>query len=118
MLRAYRAACVPGSYLAFSRGRTTLTETEMRDFLEVYQRTASPAVFRTREQIAAVTVGYELLHPGLVLLQHWRPETPMSHDEAERINCYGAVGMLPDITPELPTRTAAAPTNDLPTPGD
>lgn len=100
MLRAYRAACIPGGYLALSHGtRATLSETEIRKFLEAYQRTVTPAVFRTREQIAGFTAGYELLHPGLVLLQQWRPENPVSNEEAERINCYGAVGMLPDVTP-------------------
>src|ERR1700730_5333488 len=46
MLASYRDACVPGSYLAISHGsQVTLTDQQIKSFLEAYARTPTPALF-------------------------------------------------------------------------
>ena len=50
--------------------------------------------WRTREQVAGLLPGYELLEPGVVPTAAWRPEQPLSETEAARSNAYAAVGML------------------------
>jgi hypothetical protein len=95
MLATYRRACVPGSYLAISHGsQVTLTDTQIREFLDAYARTPTPALFRTLDDIRTLTTGYELVDPGLVLLPQWYPERPVSEREAAESNIYGAVGIL------------------------
>jgi hypothetical protein len=95
MLAAYRTACAPGSYLAITHGsQVTLTDEQIAEFLEAYARTPTPALFRDKDEIAALMHGYELIDPGLVLLPQWRPEHPVSDEEARESNIYGAVGVL------------------------
>ena len=95
MLAAYRQACVPGSYLAISHGsQVTLTDEQIREFLDAYARTPTPALFRSVGEITRLLAGYQLVEPGLVLLPQWRPTEPVSADEAAESNIYGGVGVL------------------------
>lgn len=95
MLAAYRTACAPGSYLAISHGsQVTLTDQQIAEFLEAYARTPTPALFRTVDEIRELAQGYELVEPGLVLLPQWHPDRPVTDDEANESNIYGAVGVL------------------------
>ena len=95
MLAAYRDACVRGSYLAISHGsQVTLTDQQIRDFLEAYARTPTPALFRDVTEIRRLLDGYELVEPGLVLLPQWHPTDPVTDTEARESNIYGGVGVL------------------------
>jgi hypothetical protein len=95
MLAAYRDACAPGSYLALSHGaKVTLTDQQIADFLAQYARTPTPAVFRTRPEIERFFAGYEPVEPGVTLLPRWRPDQPVSEQEALESNLYGGVGRL------------------------
>jgi hypothetical protein len=95
MLAGYRRACVPGSYLAISHGsQVTLTDAQIREFLDAYARTPTPALFRTVDEIRSLMAGYDLIDPGLVLLPQWRAERRVSDAEAAESNIYGAVGIL------------------------
>jgi hypothetical protein len=99
MLAAYRTACVPGSYLAITHGsQVTLTDQQIREFLDAYARTPTPALFRTLDEINGLIQGYELVEPGMVLLPHWRPDHEVSEEEARDSNIYGAVGVLSGST--------------------
>src|SRR5690606_22940226 len=76
VLRAYREACPPGSYLALSHAaRITMSEHEARGGQEVYRGTTTPLVLRTREEIAALFEGCELVEPGLTPINHWPEAT-------------------------------------------
>jgi len=95
MLASYRDACGPGSYLAISHGsQVTLTDQQIKEFLEAYARTATPALFRGVERIRPLLAGYDLVPPGLVLLPQWHPDEPVSFAAAAESNIYGAVGLL------------------------
>ena len=95
MLASYRAACVPGSYLAISHGsQVTLTDEQIRRFLTAYERTPTPALFRSVPEIRRLLAGYELVDPGLVLLPQWHPTELVSDSAAAESNIYGGVGIL------------------------
>nr|WP_281377550.1 SAM-dependent methyltransferase [Saccharopolyspora hordei] len=95
VMRRYREACVPGSYLALSHlSSVTFTDDQLSAGHEIYNRTSTPGTLRSREQIAELLTGYELVEPGLVLLPEWRPEVPVDPAEAAQTNSYAAVGVL------------------------
>ena len=94
-LAEYRAACVPGSYLAISHlSPQTWHPAEVTHSEQVYARTPTPVTYRERDEILRFMTGYDLVEPGLVLLPSWRPEEPPSAEDAARSNSYGAVGRL------------------------
>lgn len=95
VVRGYRSACVPGSYLAVSHlSRVTFTDEQMAHGHSVYNRTSTPGTLRSREEIAAMFEGYQLVDPGLVLLPEWRPDRPVDHRTAQWTNSYAGVGVL------------------------
>ena len=51
--------------------------------------------WRTRDEVAELLAGYELLDPGVVPTAAWRPDEPITDTEAARSNAYAAVGTLP-----------------------
>ena len=93
---AYRDACVAGSALAVSNStHLTGTAQQAQQAQDVFARTTTPQVhMRTREQVAELLPGYELLEPGVVPTATWRPDEPITEAEAARSNAYAAVGLL------------------------
>jgi hypothetical protein len=69
-------AVPPGSYLAISHVASDLFDRETQDRLmgiadrQIQQKGA----FRTREQVARFFEGTDLVEPGLVRVEEWRPE--------------------------------------------
>lgn len=95
MLAGYRQASAPGSYLGLSHGvATTMTDEQVKEFTDAYKDTPTPAVLRPLDQVQSLLDGYEIIEPGLVLLDKWRPEHPVSDERALENNCVGAVGRL------------------------
>jgi hypothetical protein len=95
VLGEYRAACAPGSCLAISQAsQVSLPDEQVARFLAAYARSATPAVWRTKDEIRGFLDGYRLVDPGLVLLPLWRPDLPVSDAEAAESNIYGGVGIL------------------------
>ena len=58
----------------------------------LYQQTTASIVTRTRAQVERFFDGFDLLDPGLVEIQLWRPD-----DESSRLpgGFYGGVGRRP-----------------------
>lgn len=98
LMTSYRDATVSGSYAAVSHvSRTSLTEEQIRQIMDIMQRTSTPEQERTPEQIRALLPGYSLLEPGVVPVPEWHPDpdsTP-SEEDVHQSNCYGAVGYRP-----------------------
>ncbi|MHA6799530.1 SAM-dependent methyltransferase [Bounagaea algeriensis] len=96
LIAHYRDACPSGSALAVSNGAQLSRSTaDVEGAREVFAQTSTPQLrVRTREQVAALLPGYELLEPGVVPTAAWRPEQPISEAEAARSNARAAVGML------------------------
>ncbi|WP_019854358.1 SAM-dependent methyltransferase [Actinopolyspora mortivallis] len=92
----YRDACVSGSALAVSNNaQLTRSDEEVAGLRALLANTSTPNLhLRTPEEVAALMPGYTLLDPGVVPAPLWRPDRPVSEQEARRGNVYGAVGIL------------------------
>ncbi|MFC0039864.1 SAM-dependent methyltransferase [Actinomadura rayongensis] len=69
-----RDACAPGSHLVLSHLASDAFPDEMARAERVYQGTNVPLGARTRAEILSFFAGFELLEPGLVGPNAWRPE--------------------------------------------
>jgi hypothetical protein len=95
----FRDALPTGSYLAISHGtrdvpvRPDMSAAEMAEMgarvERLYQQTTSFMVTRTRAQVERFFDGFDLLDPGLVEIQLWRPDDPISTLPG---GFYGGVG--------------------------
>lgn len=91
----YRDALAPGSMLVCSHGSTDFTDPEAassaRRLEQLTQDSAQPAYARSRAELAAVVDGFDLLDPGMVDLDLWRPEPGATY---HRTGMYAMVGTL------------------------
>ncbi|SRR6266498_315946 len=95
ILRVVRDAMPSGSYFALTHATADAVDRARADEGEqLYSRTSAQLHFRTREQVAGLFEGFELVEPGLVLLPVWRPETDhdLLLDQPERSANYAGVG--------------------------
>ncbi|MDR7171678.1 SAM-dependent methyltransferase [Nocardia kruczakiae] len=85
----------PGSFVIASHITADLDPEGMDRALEMYRRSAVYAQARTRDEFAAFFDGLELLDPGVVAVNRWRPgiEPPSWLDK--QVNCWGAVARKP-----------------------
>jgi len=93
----YVSAAPPGSYLVISH--VTVEEQDPETAAAgttVYARTASPIHGRTTEEILRFFTGLDILEPGLVPVQHWRPgpDAPTGLGDSVR----GVVGRKPAVS--------------------
>ncbi|MGA8116613.1 MAG: SAM-dependent methyltransferase [Actinocatenispora sp.] len=94
-LARYGEAFGAGSYLAITHlSPLTLDDQQVRRIEAVYERTPTPVVFRSPEEIANLLRPYELIDPGLVLAPQWHSASPVSDEEARASNIFGAVARL------------------------
>jgi hypothetical protein len=95
----FRDAVPAGSYLAISHGtkdipvRPDMSAEEMAGMAaeaqRLYERAAVPIVNRTKAEVERFFEGWDLVDPGLVFIQAWRPDDPGS---ALPGGFYGGVG--------------------------
>ncbi|MBX6765545.1 MAG: SAM-dependent methyltransferase [Actinomadura rubrobrunea] len=90
-----RDALAPGSHLALTHASADGIPDVVAKVVEVYKKTSAPGTPRTREQVLELFGDFELLDPGLVWAPLWRPEEPVSPEEAVRIWFYAGVGRKP-----------------------
>ncbi len=85
---AYRGSMAPGSYLVFSH-LTSSAQAGVR----VFSESGTPVTLRTRDELAALLEGFDLVPPGLVYVPSWRPDGEETYrDDPHLSKCYGAVG--------------------------
>ena len=68
LISQYRNAMAPASHLVISHVHHEHDSEAVRRVATVYAKASAPLVFRTREQIAGLFTGFELLSPGVVPL--------------------------------------------------
>jgi hypothetical protein len=97
IVAAYRSACVPGSYLALAHSLTPgYWPGAVGSAIELYANSTHPLHLRTPEQVEALFIGYELVEPGVVFSASWRPDEPISAEEARRSRAVAGLGRLVD----------------------
>jgi O-methyltransferase involved in polyketide biosynthesis len=84
MIARYTERLAPGSYVALSHpsmdGLTDQRRAGARNATSVYDRTATPFTYRSREEFEAFFAGLEMVDPGVTFMWSWRPE---SENEAQ-----------------------------------
>jgi S-adenosyl methyltransferase len=97
-----RSALAPGSHLVVAHA--TIEELIVDERLwaktqkEYRQQTTTPLVPRNKNDVARFFEGFEILEPGLVWLNTWRPDPDMVDefaDKPEHSSFYVGVGRLP-----------------------
>jgi S-adenosyl methyltransferase len=78
----YLTAAAPGSCVVISHHSSDSTRPDEALAREIYRAAVRPLVPRSRDQVAALFGGAELLPPGLVLTPRWRPDPAGSPDPA------------------------------------
>lgn len=73
LLRQYREAVAPGSYLVLSHDTADGREAAMRQLAALYAEVGRPVVLRDRDELAALLDGFELVEPGVVHMPLWHP---------------------------------------------
>jgi len=98
LVHALREALAPGSFLVIAHATTESAPPEVTaQMMQLYTRTSSPIKPRSRDEIAALFTGFELVEPGLVYAPLWRPEGEDDPflDRPERAVTSAAVGRKP-----------------------
>ena len=91
ILRRYRQALGPHSWLALSHGTDEFDPTRFGTASALYARTATPLRFRTRDEIHALLGDYRLVPPGLVLVEQWQPDTIADIPDPQRFGIWAGV---------------------------
>ena len=91
----YRDRLAPGSYFVLTHATSDgVTQNTVANVQEIYQSNMTAATARTKDEIARMFSGFDLVDPGIVLIPYWRPEPGQMPENPENYWFYGAVGKL------------------------
>lgn len=76
IIGAYRSRMAPGSHLILSQMSSDSDPGALATLRASTQGTSSTATFRTREETTRLFEGFDLIEPGVVRVQDWRPDGP------------------------------------------
>jgi hypothetical protein len=74
VIATFRETTVPGSHIVMSHATNEYWPERVKLSESLYNRAANPLVFRSRDAVAALLEGYDLVAPGLVDMTAWRPD--------------------------------------------
>lgn len=100
MAAGYRRSVVPGSFLVISHLTSDRRPAETAAVVRVMSSTPDPVQPRTREEVAGLFTGFELVAPGVVHPGRWHAERPL--DPAEELAgalLHVGVGRKPEPSP-------------------
>jgi hypothetical protein len=93
IMATLRDALVPGSYLVICHGCRDANPDMAAPAETAYRsRVAGQLSIRTREEIAGLFDGFDLVEPGLVWIPEWRPDSPADVPENPQ-QYWGLVGV-------------------------
>jgi hypothetical protein len=96
VIRRYRDAfgggTGAGSWIALSHTTRDFHSKDLNDEVsDLYARTPTPLRMRSRDEVLALLDGYELVPPGLVLVDQWRPGRIADVHDPERFAGWAGV---------------------------
>lgn len=95
LLARYREVLAPGSFVAMTHMTHDDQPDELHKVAKLYATSQNPGQPRTRAEFTALFDGFEIVDPGVVYLDQWRPERPEDVGEHPELSmAYGAVGRL------------------------
>ncbi|MFF8658735.1 SAM-dependent methyltransferase [Streptomyces huasconensis] len=88
------SALPPGSHLLLSHGTGEFTPDTARQAAELYKARGMTLALRTRAEVERFFEGYEMVDPGVAVVDRWKPEPGETAPEAGEgpTPAYGAVG--------------------------
>jgi S-adenosyl methyltransferase len=89
----YVDAITPGSHLVLSH--VALREEQAAEAWEMYKKSTTPALPRTRAQLAEFFAGTDLVEPGIVWAPEWRPDPDDDTNEPFRSHIICGVARKP-----------------------
>jgi hypothetical protein len=97
VVAAYRDRLASGSHLVIAHATGDGDPPGLAEVTEAYRGSRFPAYPRTRAQILRLCHGFDLVEPGLVAVNEWRPQGPGDASANPHVNSllYGAVGRKP-----------------------
>jgi hypothetical protein len=104
----FTGAAAPGSYVVLSHVTADPDPQLAAVGTAIYADTANAIRMRTREEILAFFDGLEVLEPGLVPVQQWRPDEPAPAD-AGKAWMLGGVGRNRPDHVAVPVTTVSRP---------
>jgi O-methyltransferase involved in polyketide biosynthesis len=93
IVRVFRDAMPPGSYLIISTATHDYAPEESERARGMYRKASAPMVTRSRAEVEAFFEGLELVEPGLVFTTQWRPVEPVR--DPGLAGLYAGVGYRP-----------------------
>jgi hypothetical protein len=95
-LERYREALAPGSHLILSHACAEGDPPHAKQVMRIYNHTTSPMMLREREEIRALFGDWQLLEPGVVQAEQWRPGPgEASHGEVARRSLVVGMAVKP-----------------------
>jgi hypothetical protein len=90
---AFRDGLGAGSYLAVSHASDGMQPPALTEsHRDLYRRTSTPMTMRGRDQVEAFFDGYELLAPGVVLIEEWAPGQVRQVENPQRFPAWAGIG--------------------------
>jgi O-methyltransferase involved in polyketide biosynthesis len=98
IIAQYRDRLCPGSYLAITHAPSRVPgedpEHDEENAAQVFRQTSAPLHMRTLAEIRRFFDGFELVAPGVVFMQDWRPD-PGTHASGRFRSFRAGVGRKP-----------------------
>jgi S-adenosyl methyltransferase len=98
IIAQYRDRLCAGSYLAITHAPSRVPgedpEDDEQNAAEVFRQTTAPLHMRTLAEIQRLFDGFELVAPGIVFMQEWRPD-PQTHPSGRLRSFRAGVGRKP-----------------------
>jgi len=92
LIAAYLDAVAPGSTLTLTHLTVSLDDEPRRDeALKAWDHAVSRLYSRTAEEVTGFFTGLDVVEPGVVQLQRWRPDADT--DTSVEIQVHGGVGL-------------------------
>lgn len=76
LIEQFTDAVPANSYLVVSHATPGNRPQKAEKLNDLYRSSADPTVQRTRDEVRGLFTGWELVEPGLVWLEEWRPDWP------------------------------------------
>jgi hypothetical protein len=96
IVRTFRDAMCPGSYLAISHGTAEgKSRDQSKAGVRVGSRNKIDSTMRGRAEVLQMFEGFDIVEPGVVFSPEWRPDSPRDPlcDDPERSAALAAVGV-------------------------
>ncbi|NGO72082.1 SAM-dependent methyltransferase [Streptomyces boncukensis] len=94
LVRELTASLAPGSCLALTTATGDITPDEVTEMAQRYTDRGVPMYLRTRDEVVALFDGMELVEPGVVPMNRWRPDPGAPPVPDTDVNMYAGVGRV------------------------